>query len=61
MDRPEIHGGETPDLEPPASTTKPERSWVHELIEMTRPGFEIEFPVRRVADSPIPFIDYDFD
>ena len=61
MDRPEIHKGETPDLEPPASPTKPERSWVHELIEMTRPGFDIEFLVRRIDDRPIPFVYDDFD
>jgi len=61
MDRPEIHKGETPDGEAPASSKTPERSWVHELIAMTRPGFEIEFPVRRIDDRPIPFVYDDFD
>jgi len=61
MDRPEIYRDETPDGGTPDASAKPERSWVHELIAMTRPGFEIEFPVRRIDDRPIPFVYDDFD
>ena len=38
-----------------------ERDWVHELIAMTRPGVEIEFPLRGVEDRVIPFVYDDFD
>lgn len=35
--------------------------WVHELIEMTRPGIEINWPVRGLQERPIPFEFDDFD
>ena len=34
--------------------------WVHELIAMTRPGVEIEFPVRRIDEREVPFVYDDF-
>ena len=34
--------------------------WVHELITMTRPGVEIQFPARQVDDREIPFVYDDF-
>ena len=61
MDRPEIHTGETPDGEAPASSTTPERSWVHELIEMTRPGFEMRIPPDVTTPWAPPFVYDDFD
>jgi hypothetical protein len=36
-------------------------NWVDELIAMTRPGVEINFPVRRIDDRPIPFAYDDFN
>jgi len=35
--------------------------WVHELIAMTRPGVEIEFPSRNIDERPVPFAYDDFD
>lgn len=35
--------------------------WVHELIEMTRPGVEINWPVRGLRERVIPFEFDDFD
>lgn len=35
--------------------------WVHELIEMTRPGVEINWPVRGLQERAIPFEFDDFD
>lgn len=35
--------------------------WVHELIEMTRPGVEINWPVRGPWERAIPFEFDDFD
>jgi hypothetical protein len=34
--------------------------WVHELIAMTRPGVEIEFPARDINDRAVPFVYDDF-
>ncbi|WP_375393829.1 hypothetical protein [uncultured Sphingomonas sp.] len=34
--------------------------WVHEVIAMTRPGIEIEFPVRAINEREIPFVYDDF-
>lgn len=34
--------------------------WVHELIAMTRPGVEIQFPVRRIDEREVPFVYDDF-
>jgi hypothetical protein len=34
--------------------------WVHELIAMTRPGIEIEFPVREINEREVPFVYDDF-
>ena len=34
--------------------------WVHELIAITRPGVEIRFPDRSLADRVIPFQYDDF-
>jgi len=35
--------------------------WVHELIDMTRPGMEIEFPPQSFTDRQPPFVYDDFD
>ena len=35
-----------------------EDDWVHELIAMTRPGVDIRFPTRGLADRVLPF-EYD--
>ena len=35
--------------------------WVHELIEMTRPGIEINRPARGLQERVIPFEFDDFD
>jgi hypothetical protein len=34
--------------------------WVHELIAMTRPGVEIEFPARTIDQREVPFVYDDF-
>jgi hypothetical protein len=34
--------------------------WVHELIAMTRPGVEIEFPAREINEREVPFVYDDF-
>jgi hypothetical protein len=34
--------------------------WVHELIAMTRPGVEIEFPHRGIDEREVPFVYDDF-
>lgn len=34
--------------------------WVHEVIAMTRPGAEIQFPVRAINERDIPFVYDDF-
>ena len=34
--------------------------WVHELIAMTRPGVEIEFPMREINEREVPFVYDDF-
>ena len=41
----------------PASAARPP-NWVDELIAMTRPGVEIEFPSRELRERVIPF-EYD--
>jgi hypothetical protein len=60
MDRPQLDEPETAadsEAVPPAATD----DWVHELVAFTRPGAEIEFPVRDIAARPIPLIYDDFD
>ena len=34
--------------------------WVHEVIAMTRPGVEIQFPVRGINEREVPFVYDDF-
>lgn len=34
--------------------------WVHEVIAMTRPGVEIQFPARAIDEREIPFVTDDF-
>ncbi|MBV9884783.1 MAG: hypothetical protein JO276_17375 [Sphingomonadaceae bacterium] len=58
-----------PESEPPESDggdqhrdrDPPDEDWVHELIAMTRPGVEIEFPPHPIEERPPPFIYDDFD
>ena len=42
---------------PPPLAARPQ-NWVDELIAMTRPGVEIEFPSRELRERVIPF-EYD--
>lgn len=62
MDRPGLRKPEPDDDEPVAS--QPSRDWgddwVHELIEMTRPGAEINLNVRGLSDRVVPFQFDDF-
>lgn len=62
MDRPEL-GKSEPESER-AGLSSPLRDWgddwVHELIEMTRPGAEINLEVRGLGDRVIPFQFDDF-
>jgi hypothetical protein len=53
---------------PPSSDSNPGPAdrdwgddWVHELIEMTRPGIEINRPARGLQERAIPFEFDDFD
>ena len=34
--------------------------WVHELIALTRPGVEIQFPAREINERQVPFVYDDF-
>ena len=34
--------------------------WVHEVIAMTRPGVEIQFPLREIDEREVPFAYDDF-
>ena len=34
--------------------------WVHEVIAMTRPGAEIQFPARSIDEREVPFVYDDF-
>jgi hypothetical protein len=63
FEKPEYSSDETEIFadEPGNNGDGPSDDWVHELIAMTRPGVEIEFPVRSIADRPVPFVYDDFD
>ena len=43
---------------PPSAAAVRPPNWVDELIAMTRPGVEIEFPSRELRERVIPF-EYD--
>jgi threonine dehydrogenase-like Zn-dependent dehydrogenase len=43
-----------------APTTDFGDDWVHEIIAMTRPGVEIQFPVRSIDEREVPFAYDDF-
>jgi hypothetical protein len=62
MDRPDLRKIETPDVE--TSAASPLRDWgddwVNELIEMTRPGAEINLRIRGLRDRVVPFQFDDF-
>jgi hypothetical protein len=47
---------------PPASVGERDWNddWVHELIAMTRPGVEIQFPAREINERQVPFVYDDF-
>ncbi|CAN5318708.1 hypothetical protein BH10PSE15_BH10PSE15_13630 [soil metagenome] len=58
MDRPDTRRSEPTAAETTEISVTPSDDWVHELIAMTRPGVEIEFPNRTLSDRVIPF-EYD--
>lgn len=58
MDRLDTRRSETSAVETPEVSIASSDDWVHELIAMTRPGVEIEFPNRMLSDRVIPF-EYD--
>lgn len=61
MDRPVTRQEETPDIETPVTTaTARPKDWVDELIEMTRPGMDMELPERGYIHRPPPFVFDDF-
>jgi hypothetical protein len=61
VDRPDLRRTETPDVEtsPSSAATHP-KAWVDELIEMTRPGMDMELPERGFIHRPPPFVFDDF-
>ena len=60
MDRPEIHRKELPDSDTaPASDPQRPKDWVDELIEMTRPGIDMELPDRALISRILFFEDDD--
>ena len=61
MDKPDIRRIEVPEDDAPvgASSSRP-RDWVDELIEMTRPGMDMELPDRGIINRPPPFVFDDF-
>lgn len=61
MDRPGVRRAEMHDADPSAysAATRP-KDWVDELIEMTRPGMDMELPERGVIQRPPPFMFDDF-
>jgi hypothetical protein len=44
----------------PFAAAESNDDWVHEAIAMTRPGIEIEFPIREINEREIPFAYDDF-
>jgi hypothetical protein len=61
MDRPDIRRNEKPEGELPLSSEPlPPKDWVDELIEMTRPGTDMELPERALISRPPPFVFDDF-
>lgn len=59
MDRPKIEQTEPEDTGEAVPGENGD-DWVHELIEMTRPGVEIRFPLRALYERVIPFQYDDF-
>ena len=61
MDKPDIRRIATPDEDALAgvNSSRP-RDWVDELIEMTRPGMDMELPERGFIHRPPPFVFDDF-
>ena len=60
MDRPEIHRREMPESDTPsASDALRPKDWVDELIEMTRPGIDMELPGRGYVNRILFFEDDD--
>ena len=62
MDRPERSKpeGDGEELAATPSASAWGDDWVHELIEMTRPGVEIKWRVRGLGDRVVPFQFDDF-
>ena len=63
MDRPQNKiGDEATGAEESGTSGLPDfgDDWVHEVIAMTRPGVEIQFPVRAINEREIPFVYDDF-
>lgn len=61
MDRLQSRRTEVRETEAEDVAPRPDDDWVHELIAMTRPGVEINFPVRGLRDRVIPFQFDDFN
>jgi hypothetical protein len=63
MDRPGFGKPDTDSEEVAASAPAHDwgDDWVHELIAMTRPGVEINWPVRGLRERVIPFEFDDFN
>lgn len=63
MDKPDLRKSETPDVE--MSVASPPHDWgddwVHESIEMTRPGVELQLPCRLAHDRQVPWEFDDFN
>ena len=61
-DRAGFSGPADPEAAPAASAGEKDwgDDWVHELIAMTRPGIEIEFPAREINEREVPFVYDDF-
>jgi hypothetical protein len=63
VDRPDFNKSQLEDDNNVASDDEPIRAsenWVRELVALTRPGCEIQFPVRQIGDRDLPFVYDDF-
>jgi hypothetical protein len=63
MDRPNLDKTDLPDdghFAPDDEPIRPSENWVRELVAFTRPGCEIQFPAREIAERDVPFVYDDF-
>ena len=61
MDRPRLEPQEPSADAAPEEPVEPSDDWVRELVAMTRPGVEIEFPARQIDERQVPLVYDDFD